>query len=290
MPGDDAFTYRIVPNYFFDDYDKGGTEIKQVPPRFGLIDSSPARWNVFKAKIMDLNKTAPNETTYRVLYLGRHGQGFHNVAETLYGSHEWNRHWAKLNGDKNMTWGPDPKLTELGIQQAQAVNSAWNTEIKHDMPLPQSLYSSPFTRALHTALITFDGLLMNSGNYAKGQKRPLIKEKLREVNGVHTCDRRSPRSHIANAFPQFDIEANFTEEDELWTADHRETEGELAVRLRQALDDIFNEDDATYISITAHGGAIRALLAVIDAPPRELPTGGVVCFVLEVKRISADQA
>ncbi|KAF8532048.1 phosphoglycerate mutase [Gautieria morchelliformis] len=277
MPSSDAFTYRIVPNYFFDDYDKGETDIEQVPPRFGLIDSSPARWNVFKAKIMDLNKTAPNETTYRVLFLGRHGQGFRT-------------HWAKLNGDKNMTWGPDPKLTELGIQQARAVNSAWNAEIKHDMPLPQSLYTSPLTRAVHTALITFDGLLINSGNYAKGQKRPLIKEKLREVNGVSTCDRRSPRSHIANTFPQFDIEANFTEEDELWTADHRETEGELAVRLRQALDDIFNEDDATYISITAHAGAIRALLTVIESPPRKVHTGGVVCFVLEVKRISANHA
>lgn len=26
---------------------------------------------------------------YRVLYLGRHGQGFHNVAETYYGTAEW---------------------------------------------------------------------------------------------------------------------------------------------------------------------------------------------------------
>lgn len=64
------------------------------------------------------------------------------------------------------------------------------------------------------------------------------------MNGVHTCDKRSPRSSIAKAFPQFDIEANFTEEDELWTADHRETEEEVVIRIRQALDEIFDGDDA----------------------------------------------
>ena len=65
------------------------------------------------------------------------------------------------------------------------------------------------------------------------------------MNGVHTCDKRSPRSVIANTFPQFDIEANFTEEDELWTEDHRETEEELKKRMGEVLDEIFGEDDAT---------------------------------------------
>lgn len=62
---------------------------------------------------------------------------------------------------------------------------------------------------------------------------------------MHTCDKRSPRSVIAKTFPQFDIEANFIEEDELWTADHRETDAEVVTRIRQALDEIFDEDGAT---------------------------------------------
>ena len=72
----------------------------------------------------------------------------------------------------------DPKLTALGIRQAQVVNKAWNAEIEYDIPLPQSLYSSPFTRALHTASITFDGILFDSKNngYVKGHKLPFIKE------------------------------------------------------------------------------------------------------------------
>jgi len=187
-----------------------------------------------------------------------------------------------LNGDDSMTWGPDPKLTELGIKQAQAIHTAWTDEIIHGIPLPESLYSSPFSRALHTALITFDGVLIEAPNAPLGQKQPLIKEKLREINGVHTCDKRSPRSYIAKTFPQFDIEPGFTEADELWTMDHRETEDELTVRLGEALNEIFMEDLATYISITAHGGAIRALMRVMGMQPRELPTGGVIACVLKV--------
>ena len=69
----------------------------------------------------------------------------------------------------------DPKLTALGIQQAQAVNKAWIAESKFNIPLPQSLYTSPFTRAVHTAMITFDGILINTPSN-EGRKRPIIKE------------------------------------------------------------------------------------------------------------------
>jgi hypothetical protein len=30
-------------------------------------------------------------------------QGYHNVAETKYGTPEWDRYWSKLNGDDEMT-------------------------------------------------------------------------------------------------------------------------------------------------------------------------------------------
>lgn len=31
-----------------------------------------------------LNADAPLDTTYKVLFMGRHGEGYHNAAETLY--------------------------------------------------------------------------------------------------------------------------------------------------------------------------------------------------------------
>jgi len=204
------------------------------------------------------------------------------VAESKYGTPEWNRHWSIVNGDGKLIWGPDPKLTELGISQAKAAHDAWIDEIKAGIPLPESLYSSPLSRSVHTAQITFEGILLNVAE--DKLKQPLIKEKLREVIGKHTCDKRNTRSYIEKEFPQFDIEANFSEEDLLWRPDHRETEEELTQRLTEAAGDIFASDSATYISITAHGGAIRGIMRTINAPIHALPTGGVVCFVVKVTR------
>lgn len=48
----------------------------QVPARFGLIDDSPLRWVKFEAEILKLQVEAPKGTKYKVLYVGRHGQGF----------------------------------------------------------------------------------------------------------------------------------------------------------------------------------------------------------------------
>lgn len=56
---------------------------------------------------------------------------------------------------------------------------------------------------------------------------------------------RRPRSYLLQNFPQFDIEAGFTEQDELWQPDHRETEEELTERLHEALDEIFREESST---------------------------------------------
>lgn len=36
-----------------------------------------------------LNSRAERNVQYRVLYLGRHGEGFHNVAESWYGTEAW---------------------------------------------------------------------------------------------------------------------------------------------------------------------------------------------------------
>ena len=46
-------------------------------PRFGLIDSSPTRWENLKERIAELNNAgASSSTTYRVLFVGRHGEGY----------------------------------------------------------------------------------------------------------------------------------------------------------------------------------------------------------------------
>jgi len=60
----------------------------------------------------------------KIIFTGRHGQGVHNLAEAKYGSDAWNESWSKLNTDGVLVWGPDPKLTPVGQQEALAVHAA----------------------------------------------------------------------------------------------------------------------------------------------------------------------
>lgn len=88
---------------------------------------------------------------------------------------------------------------------------------------------------------------------------PIIKEKLRERLGVHTCDQRSSKTWIANAFPEFQIEDGFAEKDELWKVGRRETIDEHAERAKEMLSDLFDNDEGQTIAMVAHSGALTAL-------------------------------
>jgi hypothetical protein len=70
---------------------------------FGLLDTSKERWTNLRKDLRRLNDESDGDTVFKVLFLGRHGQGWHNVAEQHYGSPEWNRYWSKVNTDGNMT-------------------------------------------------------------------------------------------------------------------------------------------------------------------------------------------
>ncbi len=73
----------------------------QVATNFGLIDrtyvsdipgaqkDSETQWQRFEREVERLKAEADEGVVYKVLYLGRHGQGVHNVAEQRYGRAEW---------------------------------------------------------------------------------------------------------------------------------------------------------------------------------------------------------
>ncbi|KIK40093.1 hypothetical protein CY34DRAFT_286866 [Suillus luteus UH-Slu-Lm8-n1] len=284
-------SYEVVEGFFVQE---GGARYglgEALPPRFGLIDRSDDRWKVFRQKIDHLNASSPVGTQYKVFFVGRHGEGFHNVAEAKYGTKEWNNYWSKENGDGELIWGPDPELTPLGKDQAKAAHDAWKQECEFDIPLPEKLYSSPLTRAIHTNKITFDSIIPKS-------QRTMIIENLRETNGVHTCDKRRTRTYIEQTFPDFDIENELIEEDTLWDPELRETHAELDVRMRRVLNMIFDKDQEQceyhtspihqcrlsarlVISFTVHGGVVSAVLRVMNHKQYFLPTGGVMPIVVK---------
>ena len=113
----------------------------------------------------------------------------------------------------------------------------------------------------------------------------MIKELLREVNGVHTCDRRSTKSYIHSEFPLYTFEPGFAENDELWSPDIRESDPALDARLKKLLDDIFTHDDSTYISFSSHSGGISALLRDLGHRPFRLWTGGVIPVLVKTEII-----
>jgi len=285
-----TFGYEVVPGYFLQsDAATDPAVIGPNPPAFGLkANMSATYWSDFNSSIKKLQKDAPKGVKYAVCWFGRHGQGWHNVAESFYGTASWDVHWSKLNGDGNMTWGPDALLTDLGKQQAALAHNAWVTELgKRDpVPLPTKLFSSPLSRAASTLDITFtDILLTESGKHDIVQ--PYVMEKLRKIIGVHTCDKRRTKSYIHTNYTGFRTEPGFTEQDELWTPDYRETNDEADVRLKSALDTIFGkllDSKDTFFSITAHGGAIGASLRVLGHRAYSLPTGGVIPVVIKATK------
>lgn len=86
-------------------------------------------------------------------------------------------------------------------------------------------------------------------------------------------------------FPGFEFEEWFAEEDELWNPEVREQPAERNVRLGEALKDIFRHDKSTYITISAHSGAITSMLAAIGHRPFGLQTGGVIPVVVKVRKV-----
>ncbi|KAJ7085201.1 histidine phosphatase superfamily [Mycena belliarum] len=266
------FSYQAVPGYFAqDDLGVNPVAIGPVPARFGLLDASEARWINLIAKLRELNANTDN-VSYKLIFLGRHGQGFHNLAIEKYGDDAWEHYWSRLNGDAESTWGPDPELTALGIEQAASVNEVWKAELRANIPLPDRMYCSPMTRALHTNAITFAGV---------SSSRAMVLENCREIYGVLTCDKRRTRTYIRDTFPQFDIDGGLAEEDELWEAESRETLKHATARASAVLDRIFLHDTgAVFISITAHAGIIYGFLRALGRPYYPLPTGGTTDSVL----------
>lgn len=161
-----------------------------------------------------------------------------------------------LDGNGTSVWA-DAKITPNGVAQAVKANKFWADKIKtQKIPVPESYYSSPLTRCLQTAEITFAGLDLPS-------RQPFdltVKEDFREGISGHTCDRRGTKTYIEEAFPEYKVEEGFSETDLLWRALFAEPQKNEDIRIKTGLDQVFDSDDSTYVSITAHSGAIGSML------------------------------
>lgn len=104
--------------------------------------------------------------------------------------------------------------------------------------------------------------------------------------GEHTCDRRSAASEIAAQFPEYRFEPGFVEEDQLWDPRTRESNEERNRRLASLLNDLFANDDNTFLSLTAHSGAITSILEVVGHRNFPLATGAVIPVVVRADKVT----
>ncbi|KAL7422103.1 putative phosphoglycerate mutase pmu1 [Cryptotrichosporon argae] len=232
-----------------------------------------------------MNDDAGEGVTYKLLYVGRHGEGWHNVAEAKYTTPLWDCHYARLDGDGELAWA-DAALTPRGEAQADTARARLAHEKDKGMPMPHRVYASPLRRALATAERCWAGLVDEAeegeGCAPAGRR---IREDLRESIGVHTCDRRSDRRELEALFPTWWLSPSFAPVDPLWTPAYRESAAQQALRLRLALVDVFATDPAGVLGIVAHGGTASALFAAVGHPSVEMRTGGVVPLLI---RATAD--
>lgn len=285
VSSEQAFEFSSAGEGFFaqDDPKTDDNAYDEKKHDFGLIKDS---WETLMKDFEQLRKEADTNTRYKLLFLGRHGQGYHNLAILKYGQEAWDEKWSKLNGDGETVWGPDPELTGLGVQQAKDNNTAWKEQLPKGIPKPEIFYVSPFIRAIDTMQYTFDDIFLNVGNPRVSP--PLVVEDLREDNGEHTCDSRSKKSQLAARFPRVVFEDGFPEDDETWRPDWRESFEEHKVRTRRFLNKLFAldwdeplEKQAKYVSVTSHSGTIATFLGCIGHREFSLGTGGMIPVIVK---------
>ncbi|KAI5791074.1 phosphoglycerate mutase [Geopyxis carbonaria] len=294
----ETITYETVRGFFaqdLDETDAAGFDYKAQ--NFGVLTP----WPHFTRSIAALNAHAPHGTRYVVLFLARHGEGWHNVAESYYGKHLWDCYWSMRDGNGTSVWA-DAALTPTGSLQARSAHTAWQTQLSAGAPLPRAFYTSPLSRAASTHHLTWS----NTTTHA-----PTVLEALRETLGIHTCDRRRPRSALAADYPGFRFERGFAEEDGLWDPVLREPDAARRERVREALDAILGgrangesgheerggegesrvkREKETYIAISAHGGVIGSVLEVLGHRNWPLGTGAMVPVVVKVRVHAAPTA
>lgn len=248
-------------------------------------------WSTIVRELEELNRDAPSNVAYKLIFNARHGQGYHNAAVQKYGTDEWNRKWHNMTGDGEIVWGPDPMLTDLGINQAKENNAAWKKQIADGAPVPSKFYVSPLQRSCHTLVYTWDGI-------KPLETQPKVLEILRETIGVNLCDKRLPKSKVDERFSKHGFNTDdLSEEDDLYTVHTRETLWEQSLRVDEFLQGLFDEDldgntvdkkksvAHTFVLTTTHAGTIRGFITALGHRQFTISTGGMIPCVVKATRV-----
>lgn len=272
--------FEVVPGFFRQsDPETDLYTFDYINEDFGL---KKPLWQHLIDEVTELNKNSPPTEQYKVLFLARHGQGWHNHAIHMYGQKDWNEIYGKQLTNGEIVWGPDPYLTPLGENQAKDNNAAWKKQLAKGAPMPQAFYCSPFTRSIQTLVGTWDGITDYHFE---------IKEDVRETMGLHYCDQRVSKSEIEkrHAGVSFHFEPGFEEEDVYFQDDYRETTAEQAYRAHRFLNFLYEKDFEAeephqFVNVTSHSGTIRCFIMALGHRDFAIGTGGMIPVVVKGTR------
>ncbi|OUM53146.1 hypothetical protein BVG19_g2406 [[Candida] boidinii] len=282
-----------VVHGFFKQSDPNTNDLK-----FNYLDSDfglhPNDWETLKSNFNELLKSVEknDKIDYKILFLSRHGQGYHNLCVEKYGLDLWNEKYCKLTNDDEITWAPDPKLTEKGEAQAIINNKAWKEQISKGCPIPTAFFVSPLNRSSTTLVKTWNEIIINNNSSPQGSIPITVVEKVRETLGIHLCNERSTKTVINNNFAKFNFkfEENFAENDELFNViykDVKETLAQHCLRTEDFLQELFESDQKSnsIVNITSHAGTIRAFITALNHRRFGISTGGMIPIVVKATRI-----
>ncbi|KAJ9128176.1 hypothetical protein QFC24_000468 [Naganishia onofrii] len=237
----DPWKFEVVNGLFrqsHDEHSKLSPE-ETLETGFGLLDETPDRWNKFKASVEKLQREAPENVKYKVMFCGRHGQGWHNFGASKYDPVSWELDLTKRNGDGEIVWGPDAELTPLGEKQALTVQEGWKRNLALGAPMPEVWFCSPLTRTAETMRLSFGDILEG--------KTPIFVEAFREIFVLTIVGIPQFQSYLQERYPTYEFEPGFAEEDPWWKPDERELETNRRERLRNAMFKLFDENDQTLV-------------------------------------------
>lgn len=276
--------FESVPGFFHQsDETTDDMEFRYVKEDFGVKGSWKEVMERLASVRSSLSSSLPSslpstdQTKYKLLFLARHGEGYHNVANAKYRD-QWASKYRFIGTDGVITWGPDAKLTDLGKAQAGENNLFLKQQVAKGMPIPTKFIVSPLLRSIETMVLEWDGIDI---------PRPIVNEKVRETIGINICHQRATKTELTN-FP-IDFPPDFPEQDEIFHGfTSREEYYQQFLRINDFLQELFEEDDEV-VSITCHAGSIRAFLTVIGHRGFTIPTGGMIPVVVKASASTRSQ-
>jgi hypothetical protein len=80
---------QIKQNFGLIDRDYEGLSLEAESDSEKDTDEAKKQWRRFEKYVRQLNRKSEDNVQYKVIFLGRHGEGWHNVAEAKYGTQAW---------------------------------------------------------------------------------------------------------------------------------------------------------------------------------------------------------